>query len=58
MSSAFAKLFCAVGSMILGVLVLINAYGLTIHSWNWLVWGMIGQLALLAAAGAWSKDRD
>lgn len=58
MSAAFAKLVCAIGSMVLGVFVMVNAYGLTIHSWHWLIWGMLGQLVLLAAAGAWSKSND
>jgi hypothetical protein len=56
--NAFAKLFCALGGIVLGVLILINAYGLTIRSWPWLVWGTLGQLALLAASGAWSKSDD
>lgn len=55
MSDVFAKLFCTIGSIVIGVLVMVNAYGLTIHSWGWLIGGTITQLALLAASGAWSK---
>ncbi len=56
MSEVFAKLFCTIGSLVLSVAVMVNAYGLTIHSWPWLVFGTIGQLSLLAAGGAWSKN--
>lgn len=26
----------------LSVLVMVNGYGLTIHSWGWVIWGSIG----------------
>jgi hypothetical protein len=50
-SAAFAKLFCTIGAIVLGVATTINAYGLEIQSWPWLIWGVIGQLALMAAGG-------
>ncbi len=56
--NALSRFICAVCSLVWSVVVLLNAYGLTIHSWPWLIWGTIGTLVLCAGAGAWSKNDD
>jgi hypothetical protein len=53
-----AKFLCAVGGIAWSVVVMLNAYGLTIHSWSWLIWGTIGTGLLMVGSGAWSKDKS
>lgn len=56
MNGTFAKFLCALASIAWSVVVLLNAYGLTVQSWSWLIWGTIGTLLLLIASGAWDKE--
>jgi hypothetical protein len=56
MSATFAKFVCAVCGLAWSVLVAVKAYGLTIQSWPWLIFGTIGTLVLIGASGAWSKE--
>jgi len=57
MSAAFAKFCCAITAIVLGIVTAINAYGLEIRSWSWLVFGTIAQTILALAAGLWSDDK-
>ena len=53
---AFTRFMCALAGLAWSVLVVIKAYGLTIESWPWLVWGTIGTGLFMAASGAWSRN--
>lgn len=55
MSASFAKLICLLASLVLGPVIWVHAFDLTVHSWHWLVWGYLGQLALLTAGGGWDR---
>jgi hypothetical protein len=54
-SDSFAKVVVTIVGLCWSVVVTVHAYGLTVQSWPWLIWGTIGTLVLFAAGGAWSK---
>lgn len=54
--NALSRFVCAICSLAWSVVVMLNAYGLHIQSWSWLIWGTLGTLVLLAGAGKWSND--
>jgi hypothetical protein len=45
--NSMIKLAIGVGSLALSVATTVNAYGLTIKSWPWLIFGSIGAMLLL-----------
>jgi hypothetical protein len=43
-------------SVVLGVLILVNGYGLEIQSWGWIIWGCLAQIVILALNLTIAKD--
>lgn len=48
-SNAVAALVLLASAVGLGIATMVNGYGVSIHSWGWLIGGSIGQLVILAA---------
>ncbi len=57
MTDAIRKFIFAIAGVAWSIAVTVNAYGLDIQSWNWLVWGTIGTFALLWLAGAGDSSK-
>lgn len=55
MAKALAAFLLVIGALILGVATTVNAYGLTIESWPWLICGSFGSLMVYVIAQALGK---
>lgn len=55
MAKALAAFLLVIGAIVLGVATTVNAYGLTIVSWPWLIWGSIASLVIYITAQALGK---